>query len=169
MGTQSHRKHAPQSITAAVLTVTTSRTPDTDKTGKLIRKMLEQEGHQVLGHLLVADDAFAITRALREILSTHAPRAVVVNGGTGISPTDVTIEAVRPMLDKEMPAFSVLFAQLSYEEVDTAALLSRALAGTVDTSLVFCLPGSSRACKLALSRLILPELSHMAAHAAGEV
>ncbi|MBU2488295.1 MAG: MogA/MoaB family molybdenum cofactor biosynthesis protein [Proteobacteria bacterium] len=169
MGTAIHREHGDRSITAAVLTVTTSRTLATDKTGELIRRELEKEGHRVVDHRLAPDHIFAITSALRDILTTHAPRVVLVNGGTGISPTDVTIEAVRPLLDKEMPAFSALFAHLSFEEVDTAALLSRAMAGTLDSSLIFCLPGSSRACKLALAQLILPELSHMAAHAAGKV
>jgi len=166
LGTEDHRHNAPAAVAAAVITVSDSRTPRTDDTGRLIRGRLEAAGHRVLDHSVVKDDAAEIAEALLCALDL-SPDLVVVNGGTGISPKDVTIEAVRPLLDKEMPAFSVLFAAASHEQIGPAAILSRAMAGVRGRAVVFCLPGSPRACELALDKLILPEAGHLAAHVRG--
>ena len=94
----------------------------------------------------------------------HDLQALLVTGGTGITPKDVTIEAIKPLFDKEMTAFGALFAQLSYEEIDSAAILSRAVAGTIGNTVVYCMPGSRKACQLACRVLIFPELGHVVAH-----
>ncbi len=164
MGTQTHRENAPDVVGAAVLTVSTSRTLKDDETGALIKKALEDQGHPVRNHQVVADHAPAISEALLSMIQDAGVRAVIVNGGTGITSGDVTIEAVRPLFEKELTAFSGLFAQLSYQQVGTACLLSRATAGVIRGCLVFLIPGSPRACDLALAELILPELTHMAGH-----
>ena len=111
------------------------------------------------------DDAAAIVSQVYEILTAFRPHALLITGGTGIGPADVTIEAVRPLFRKELTAFGPLFAQLSYEDIDSAALLSRATAGLIDQTIAFCMPGSLNACKLACKALIFPELGHLVKHA----
>lgn len=153
-------------VTAAVVTVSTSRTIIDDESGLWMVKALEKEGHKVLVHRVVTDDEAAISRVVAEALALD-PQVVLINGGTGITPADVTIEAVSPLFDKRLPAFSALFAQLSFDEIDAAAVLSRAAAGLIGKSLVFCMPGSKKAVKLAMEGLILPEITHFVSHARG--
>jgi molybdenum cofactor biosynthesis protein B len=129
-----------------------------------MRKRAGKKGHKVVFHEVVEDDRDAISGTIRAVVEEHQPHAILVTGGTGIGPADVTIEAVRPMFTKELAAFGPLFAQLSYEEIDSAALLSRATAGLIGQVLVFCMPGSLNACKLACKELIFPELGHLAKH-----
>jgi len=124
----------------------------------------QREGHTVVLHQVVSDDTYEISRLVREIVNAQAPDLILINGGTGLTRSDVTIEAVRPMFRKEIPAFATLFTQLSFEAIDSAALLSRAAAGIIRKSAVFCLPGSINACKLACKALIFPEAGHIAAH-----
>lgn len=116
-------------------------------------------------HQVIPDDTNAITDALGNIIERIGPHAVIMTGGTGISPKDVTIEAVQPLFDKELTAFGPVFAQLSFEQIDSAAILSRATAGFIKGTAVFCMPGSLNACKLACSNLIFPELGHLIKHA----
>lgn len=115
-------------------------------------------------HQTVTDDETAIRELLDHVTGKIAPNVVIMTGGTGISPKDVTIEAMRPFFEKELTAFSALFAQLSYEEIDSAAILSRATAGIWRNTMIFCIPGSLKACKLACNALILPELGHLIKH-----
>lgn len=168
MGTKAHKKHAPKRITIGIITVSTTRTIKNDDSGKWIKKLARKEGHKVLVHQVVPDDAVGITRVLSAAVENPAPDVILVTGGTGVSPADVTIEAVRPLFDKELTAFGALFAQLSYEEIDAAALLSRAAAGVIGKAVVFCMPGSLKACKLASKALIFPELGHLVWHARGQ-
>lgn len=165
MGTHAHKAAAPKRLNVAILTVSTTRSLPEDKSGQWMAKAAAKEGHTVVDHRLVSDDAPSIVMQVRDVLSAQQPHALLITGGTGIGPADVTIEALRPMLRKELTAFGPLFAQLSFEEIDSAALLSRATAGLIDQSLVFCLPGSLKACKLACKALIFPELGHMVKHA----
>jgi molybdenum cofactor biosynthesis protein B len=118
----------------------------------------------VVAHRVVADDARLIQEAVNEILTDPGPQVLILTGGTGITPSDVTLEAVEPMFTKTLTAFGPLFAQLSFEEIDSAALLSRAAAGIVGRSVVFCIPGSLAACKLACKALIFPEAGHLVGH-----
>jgi molybdopterin adenylyltransferase len=164
MSTREHKKHAPKSVTVGILSISTTRSIADDKSGHWIAKFAQKEGHRILHHQVIPDDAVAITRVLLAVIREKAPAVMLLTGGTGISPKDVTIEAVSPLLEKELTAFSPLYAQLSYEEIDSAALLSRATAGIIASTLIFCMPGSLNACKLACKALIFPELGHLVKH-----
>ena len=156
-----HKEHAPKSVRCAVLTVSDTRTLATDETGRILRLRLQRAGHKVVYYDYVPDLVREVRYCVRE---AHGPPyrcdLLVINGGTGIAPRDVTVEAVRGLLDKELPGFGELFRQVSYREIGSAAWLSRALAGTYRGMLVVCLPGSPEAAILALEKLLLPELGH---------
>jgi len=164
MSTKAHKARAPKNITLGIISVSTTRSLVEDKSGQWINKQARKQKHEVLFHEVVTDDAAVITSAVLKAIRTHAPLALILSGGTGISRRDVTIEALRPIFSKELTAFGVLFAQLSYEEIDSAAILSRATAGVIANTIVFCMPGSLKACKLACKQLIFPELGHLVAH-----
>jgi molybdenum cofactor biosynthesis protein B len=132
-----------------------------------IKETAAAAGHEVLYHRVIPDDAATITMTVREITENLEPQILLMNGGTGITPQDVTIEAVSPMFTKVLSAFGPLFAQLSMQEIGSAAIMSRAAAGLVGSTVVFCMPGSLNACKLACTRLIFPELGHLAKHLKG--
>lgn len=157
---------APDTIKLGIFTVSSTRTEKNDKSGNWIRKQAAKEGHQVADYRIIADDSRRITRAVTDSISAHGLHGLILTGGTGISASDVTIEAVQPMFSKKIGAFSILFAQLSFEKVDSAALLSRSAAGVIGDTAVFCLPGSLDACKLGCKELIFPEIRHIAAHLA---
>lgn len=160
--TEQHKREAPSRVSCFILTVSDTRTAETDRSGALIRQLLEEHGHAVAGHRIVQDDRLAIADRLREAAADPAVEAVLLNGGTGIAARDVTIEAVRGLLDKEMPGFGELFRYLSFaEDIGSAAMLSRAVAGTIGRKAVFAMPGSAGAVRLAMTRLILPELGHV--------
>jgi molybdopterin adenylyltransferase len=148
----------------AVMSVSTTRKLSDDKSGTWIKKQAKKEGHEVVAHQVVTDDIIAIRELLIHVVDKIAPNAVILTGGTGISPKDVTIEAVQPFFEKELSAFGPLFAQLSFEEIDSAAIGSRATAGIFKDTLIFCIPGSIKACKLACNALIFPELGHLLKH-----
>ncbi|MBN2242123.1 MAG: MogA/MoaB family molybdenum cofactor biosynthesis protein [Acidobacteria bacterium] len=156
-----HRSRSNLSVGVAVITLSNSRSLDTDTSGDTIQELLEKGGHEVRARKVLPDNLKILQTALRGLLKNKKVQAIITTGGTGLSPTDVTIEAVRPMLDKELAGFNSLFMQLSYPQVKSAAMLSRALAGTMNGRVIFCLPGSPRACKLAMEALILPELGHV--------
>lgn len=164
MGTKEHKEDAPLTISAAILTISSTRKIGQDKSGLWIAGQLKTLGHQVLDHQVVTDNIQAIIRAIDKIIRNTKPQIIFTNGGTGITPSDVTIEAVRPLFDKELTAFGALFAQLSHEEIKSAAILSRATAGVCGQTLIFCMPGSINACKLACNSLIFPELGHLVKH-----
>jgi molybdopterin adenylyltransferase len=168
MGHKEHRHGAPRTANIAILTVSTTRTLETDESGHWMARRAVQEGHQVVAHEVVTDQADAIRQSLLNILASASPQVVIVTGGTGITPQDVTIEAVKPLFIKELTAFGILFTQLSFDEIEAAAMISRATAGVVGQTLVFCIPGSLNACKLACKRLILPEMGHLMRHATGQ-
>ncbi len=162
-----HKASVPRRLAIGILTVSTTRSLKEDKSGQWMARRVTREGHQVVAHHVVPDVAHSISEALDIIIEAHQPHAVIVNGGTGITPADVTIEAIRPLFAKELSAFGALFAQLSFEQIDSAAIMSRATAGVVGQTVVFCLPGSLNACKLACKALIFPELGHLAKHVRG--
>ena len=164
MGTKEHKASVPQKIQVAVISVSTTRTLDEDKSGHWMVKRAIKEGHVVVYHQVIPDQSETIKQTLQDVLAAHTPEIVLLTGGTGIGPQDVTIEAVRPLFSKELTAFGALFAQLSYEEIDSAALLSRATAGLIGQAIIFCLPGSLKACKLACKALIFHELGHLVKH-----
>lgn len=160
--TEQHKREAPARVSCLIVTVSDTRTPETDKSGQLIRELLTDSGHAVVGHHIVPDEYDAIAALLREASANPVVEAVLLNGGTGIAMRDVTVEAVRDLLDKELPGFGELFRYLSFtEDIGPAAFLSRAVAGTIGRKAVFAMPGSTGAVRLAMTRLIVPELGHV--------
>jgi molybdenum cofactor biosynthesis protein B len=164
MGVHEHKKQAPRSITLGIISVSTTRALIDDTSGQWIREHAEKIGHRIVFHEVIPDDAAKITATLKDRIKETRPQVILMSGGTGITKKDVTIEAVSPLFDKELSAFGPLFARLSMEEIDSAAIMSRATAGVIGNTVVFCMPGSLIACKLASSKLIFPELGHLVKH-----
>jgi molybdenum cofactor biosynthesis protein B len=158
--TDDHHAHDTAGVTAAVVTVSSSRTLDDDPGGDIIETVLEDAGHKVTHRTLVDDDAAAIADAVAGTMDDGAD-VVVTTGGTGLTPDDVTVEAVGALFDREIPGFGELFRWLSYEEVGPMAMASRATAGVVDDRLVFCLPGSENAARMGSEELLAPAVDHL--------
>ena len=156
-----HREAAPRAIRCAVVTVSDTRTPETDTSGQLIRDLLGQAGHQVAASVIVPDEPGRIQETLRAWIDDPSILAVLSNGGTGIAARDTTYDAIVSLLDKRIDGFGELFRMLSYEEIGAAAMLSRAIAGVSGTTVIVAMPGSSNAVSLAMTRLVLPELGHL--------
>jgi molybdenum cofactor biosynthesis protein B len=148
-----------------VVTVSDTRTPATDSGGDLLVELLTGAGHTVVSREIVRDDVGAIRAAAERALALESCACALFTGGTGTSPRDVTPEALRPLLERELPGFGELFRMLSFQEIGPAALLSRAFAGARAGKIVFGLPGSPAAIRLALERLALPELGHLVGEA----
>jgi molybdenum cofactor biosynthesis protein B len=164
MGVHEHKKQAPRSVTLGIISVSTTRALIDDTSGQWIREQAEEKGHKVVFHQVIPDDAAKISAMLKEKIKESKPQVILMSGGTGITKKDVTIEAVSPLFNKELSAFGPLFAKLSMEEINSAAIMSRATAGVIGNTVVFCMPGSLNACKLACSKLIFPELGHLVKH-----
>ncbi|MCP3900319.1 MAG: molybdenum cofactor biosynthesis protein MoaB [Desulfobacteraceae bacterium] len=164
MNTFLHKKRAPENLRIAIISASSTRKVSEDKSGIWIKKQAKKEGHDVVVHHIVPDDIKQIQDMIAHILLKISPDVILITGGTGITKKDVTIEAVTPLFDKELTAYATLFASLSYEEIDSSAILSRATAGVVKNSILFCMPGSIKACKLACNALIFPELGHIIKH-----
>ncbi len=156
-----HRSYAPQSVRCLVVTVSDSRTAETDTAGDLIDAGLRSAGHRVVARAIVRDEPGAVRDSVLGAIERPDVDAAIVTGGTGVSPRDTTPDTVEPLLERLLPGFGELFRWLSYEEVGAAALLSRSLAGTTGRTVVFVLPGAEAAVRLAMDRLILPELAHI--------
>ncbi len=165
MGTKAHKEQAVRNVKIGIITLSTTRRLPEDKSGQWMREQAQKEGHEVVFHQVLPDQAESIKETVLRVIHDHAPHALLLTGGTGVSERDVTIEAVKPLLEKELTAFGVLFAQFSFEEIGSAAMLSRATAGVIGKTVLFCMPGSLRACQLACQSLIFPELGHLAKHA----
>jgi len=161
VGVSDHRAAAPRAIGCYVLTVSDTRTAETDTSGRAIRQLLEGAGHVITGHALVRDEPADVTARVQAQLQDGSTQVVITTGGTGISARDGTFEAVDALLDKRLDGFGELFRMLSFEEIGSAAMLSRATAGTIGRTAVFVLPGSEGAVRLAMTRLVLPELGHV--------
>lgn len=161
MGVEDHRSRAPKSVRAAIITVSDTRTEADDSSGRAIEELLKGSGHKVLRRTIVKDDVQEIQKALRELIEDEQVQAVITNGGTGVARRDVTLEAVATFQEKPVPGFGELFRALSYDEIGSAAFISRAAAFITEGKVVFCLPGSEKAVRLAVSKLIAPELGHV--------
>jgi molybdenum cofactor biosynthesis protein B len=161
MAVSDHKQHAPRSVRVFVITISDSRTEDNDTSGRTARALVESAGHQVTGYRLLKDEPAEVAALIRQISDEKLADAVITNGGTGISRRDATYEAVSGLLDKRLDGFGELFRMLSYQEIGSAAMLSRAVAGLCGGVVVFATPGSTGAVKLALEKLILPELGHL--------
>ncbi len=161
MSYQEHRQKAPQSVTCAVLTVSDSRTERDDESGRLIQEKLSQNGHRVTSYAVLKNEADSIEKKIYDLLGQEELQVIITSGGTGASHRDITVETISPILEKKLDGFGELFRSLSYEEIGTASIMSRAIAGVVEGKVILCLPGSLGAANLAMDKIILPEIGHM--------
>lgn len=166
-----HKREAPKKLGFAIFVCSSSRFREwqrkgraDDPSGDLILKLLEGAGHRVVLRSVLPDDGAVIRQGILKALGTEDVDAVITCGGTGVASKDVTVEALKPLLEKELPGFGELFRRLSYDEIGSAALMSRALAGVTKGKAVFVLPGSPQAVRLCVERLILPEAPHIVKH-----
>jgi molybdenum cofactor biosynthesis protein B len=161
MGLEKHRAAAPRSVSAYVVTLSDTRDASQDASGGLIRDALQAAGHRIAGSCLLREDPATLAAGLGALLDRSGYDVVIVTGGTGIAPRDHAYDVLSRLYDREIPGFGELFRALSYAEIGSAAMLSRASAGIARGKLVFSLPGSRAAVRLALDRLVLPELGHL--------
>jgi molybdenum cofactor biosynthesis protein B len=156
-----HKAAAPRSVRCFIITVSDTRTEDTDSSGRAIADLLAGNGHPVVGRTIVKDDVDLVRSTIERQLANPDVQVIITTGGTGITSRDSTYEAVSGMLHKKLDGFGELFRAISYEQIGSAAMLSRACAGLVAGRIVVSLPGSEAAVRLAMERLLLPELSHL--------
>lgn len=156
-----HKTHAPRSVGCVVITCSDTRTPDTDTSGYRIMHMLKDAGHTVAAYHLVKDEPKKIKTAVKKAVKDNKVQAIIINGGTGISRRDSTFEAVDAMLEKRLDGFGEVFRFLTYQEIGSPAIMSRATAGIIKGRVLFSTPGSENAVRLAMEKLILPELGHL--------
>lgn len=163
MSASAHRNDAPASVRCVVVTVSDTRTESNDTSGDAIVGLLKSAGHDVAARRIVRDDPVAVRSLVRSVAESNPVVAdvVITTGGTGITARDSTYEAITALLDKRLDGFGELFRMLSFAEIGAAAMLSRATAGSIGTTAVFALPGSEHAVRLAMTRLILPEIGHV--------
>lgn len=161
MGHLEHKHHALRKVACMIITISDTRTEETDTSGKRINALLEENGHNVARYVLVKDEPDDIQRLLREGIASPDIQIILCNGGTGISARDRSYEAVEQLLDKRLDGFGELFRMVSYEEIGSAAMMSRAIAGIAGDTVIFLMPGSRSAVTLAMEKLILPEIGHL--------
>lgn len=161
MSATPHPDAAEFSVNCAVITVSDTRTVETDRSGQAIQQLLTAAGHSIAAYTIVRDEPDQILAQLETLSQRSDLDALILNGGTGIAPRDTTYDAIERQLEKTLPGFGELFRWLSYQEIGSRAIASRAIAGVVRAKLVFSLPGSSNAVTLAMEKLILPELRHL--------
>jgi len=162
-----HKEHAPKSAAIFVVTCSTSKAqqkkkgvPVDDPSGDEIERLMREAGHRITGRTLIPDQTGLLRTTIRKVLKSPAD-AIIITGGTGIAPSDVTVEAVTPILEKQIPGFGELLRRISYDKIGSAAIMSRATAGVVKGKAIFCLPGSPDGVTTAVSKLIIPELGHV--------
>ena len=156
-----HKSHAPRSVGCMVITCSDTRTPDTDTSGQLIQKLLKEQGHTITAYHLVKDEPSEIKARIAQGTANAQVQAIIINGGTGISRRDSTFEAVDAMLEKRLDGFGEVFRYLTYQDIGSPAIMSRATAGIIKGRVLFSTPGSENAVRLAMEKLILPELGHL--------
>ena len=166
MSEAQHKAQAPSSVCCVVVTISDTRTSDTDASGKAIADMLTAAGHKVSGRAIVKDDADQVRAAIERHLAGPDVQVIITTGGTGITSRDSSYEAIIALLQKRLDGFGELFRMLSYEQIGSAAIMSRACAGTVAGRIVVSLPGSEKAVRLAMEKLVIPELGHLVQQAA---
>ncbi|HBB32555.1 MAG TPA: molybdenum cofactor biosynthesis protein [Cyanobacteria bacterium UBA8803] len=161
MPNQPHPDLTQKTVNCAVITVSDTRSPETDRSGQLIQQLLLEAGHAVALYKILRDEPTQIQEQLKALGERTDLEAVIFNGGTGIAPRDTTYDALESLLEKTLPGFGEVFRWLSYQDIGSRAIASRAIAGVYQRKLVFSIPGSTGAVKLALQQLILPELVHL--------
>jgi molybdenum cofactor biosynthesis protein B len=166
MGYQEHKHKSPKNINCAVLIISGTRTEQSDESGKLIMQALKKGGHRVISYSILKNDADSILKKLDELINKESLQIIITSGGTGASHLDITIETISPILEKKLDGFGELFRFLTYQEIGTGSIMSRAMAGVVKGKVIVCLPGSVEAVSLAMERIILPEMGHLVREAA---
>ena len=161
MSYQEHKQKAPRSVSCAVLTISDSRTEQDDDSGRIIRQKLSENGHQVISYAVLKDEADSIKNKIYELLRQEELQVIITNGGTGVSHRDITVETIYPILEKKLDGFGELFRFLTYQEMGTASVMSRAIGGVTRGKVILCIPGSPGAANLAMDKIILPEIGHM--------
>jgi molybdopterin adenylyltransferase len=156
-----HKGQAPEQVGCVVITCSDTRTVDSDTSGQLIRRLLTEHGHRLAGYHLVKDEPTEIRARIEAAVHDDGVQAVIINGGTGISRRDSTFEAIDAMLEKRLVGFGEIFRYLTFKEIGSAAIMSRATAGLYRGRAIFSTPGSESAVRLAMEKLILPELGHI--------
>ncbi len=162
---QEHRRRAAKSIPVSILTVSDTRTLENDEGGGLIARLLTEAGHVVIDRRIVADELDLIRSLASQMIAKSECQALLVTGGTGLAARDCTTEALESLYDAVIPGYGELFRMLSYHEIGPASMLSRASAGRVGTKIIVTMPGSPAGVRLAMEKLIVPELSHLVHHA----
>lgn len=160
-----HKKKTPLTANFAIITLSNTRTLENDDSGDLIQDIAERNNHRVLFRKVIPDNRALLEKTVNEILKDRNIQVIITDGGTGLAKTDITIEVLKPRFEKEITGFSTLFWLLGYEQAKSATMLSRTAAGIIKGKAVFCLPGSPRACKMAVQELIIPEIGHILKHA----
>ena len=161
MAVSEHKDKAHRTVRCAVITASDTRTVDTDTSGKKIQDLLAAQQHIVTSYQILKDEPTQISAAVRTLLDQSDVDAVIINGGTGIDPRDTTFEAIQGILEKEISGFGELFRMLSYQDIGSAAMMTRATAGVAKGKIIISLPGSTGAVELGMTKLVLPELGHM--------
>ena len=161
MSYQEHKHVSPQNVKCAVITTSDSRTVVDDESGKFIKQRLTENGHTVTHYTIIKNDAVLIGDEIKRLLDHKDIQVIITSGGTGLSQRDVTVNTIRPLMEKEIEGFGEIFRQLSFQEIGAGAIMSRAIAGVVKSKIIICLPGSLGAAKLAMDKIILPEIGHM--------
>jgi len=161
MSYHEHRHAAPESVNCAVIIVSDSRTEQDDESGKLIMQRLTDNGHKVVFYGILKNDEAAIRAKIEELIAQTELNVILTSGGTGASHRDITVDTIEPMLEKHLDGFGELFRHLTYQEIGTGSILSRAVAGIIKGKVVLCFPGSLNAATLAMDKIILPELGHL--------
>jgi molybdenum cofactor biosynthesis protein B len=161
MGYNEHKKLEVKNIGCAVLVTSDSRTEETDESGKLIKQRLTDSGHKVVYYTILKNDAQTIKNKITELIKQDEVQVVITSGGTGLSHRDVTVDTIQPMLEKKLDGFGELFRNLTYQELGTASIMSRAIAGVINGRVIICFPGSLGAATLAMDKIILSEIGHM--------
>jgi molybdenum cofactor biosynthesis protein B len=161
MSTAAHRTDAPSSVAVSVITVSDTRTMDTDTSGRVIAELLERAGHRIHGREILKDEPADVEAAVRRAIRDEQVDVVITTGGTGITSRDSTYEAIDGLLEKRLDGFGELFRMLSYPEIGAAAMLTRATAGLACGTIVIALPGSEHAVRLGMEKLVLPEIGHL--------
>ncbi len=161
MSSQEHKAAAPARVRVFVLTVSDTRTEATDTSGAAIIEALRTAGHEIAGRAIEPDEPTRVAELIRQQVATGDVDAIITSGGTGLTSRDSTFEAIDAMLSKRLPGFGELFRMLSYQDIGAAAMMSRACAGTIGPIVVISLPGSEKAVRLAMQKLVVPELAHL--------
>ena len=163
MGYKEHKFQALKNVNVAVLTVSDTRTKENDESGKPIMKKLEENGHKIISYSIIRDEKKLLMDELGKLINNdNDVQVIITNGGTGVSRRDITIDVVENLFDKKIEGFGEIFRYMSYKDIGSPAVMSRAVAGVLKNKIIICLPGSLDAVKLATEKLIAPEIGHMA-------